>query len=243
MSRPWFRFHVSALDKAKIQKLPPSLFKNWVNIICIGTKADLKDGRLPGLEEVSYQLHLSEKKTEQVLCDLNARNLLDKTGDGWFQLHDWNDWQYEADVSTERVKRFRERQKERKGRNIETVSETPPEQSRAETEQKQKQSRPDQTRNGEFADWIASVRERHPNPSQFNVGVQMLTEKSGLDTEQFLEVHRRWCDHWNANENGRFAPKFTDFVLNWESYAKGPPTPPEDDRGIPDWREDGQEVA
>ena len=40
----WFRFYNEALDDPKVQKLPPALFKSWVNLLCLTAR---HDGTLP----------------------------------------------------------------------------------------------------------------------------------------------------------------------------------------------------
>jgi hypothetical protein len=79
---------------------------------------------------------MKPEKVAQVLTQLHGAGLLDKTETG-FTPHNWKGRQYKSDVSTERVKRFRETK-----RNVSsTVSETPPEQK-----QNTEQSRAEQTR-------------------------------------------------------------------------------------------------
>jgi hypothetical protein len=92
------------------------------------------------------------------LTKLHAGGLLDKTETG-FQPHNWNGRQYKSDVSTDRVKRFRNGQ-----RNVsETASETAPEQKQiTDTEKKE-------TRASALVDdgWPKDYREqfwnRYPN--------------------------------------------------------------------------------
>lgn len=117
----WFRMYTNVVHDPKVQKLAPRLFKTWVNLLCI---AGQNEGKLPPLSDLSFMLHLSEPKIEIQLKELEAAGLID---DG--RPHNWNSRQFKSDVSTARVKRFRERS--------ETVSETPSEQNRTDTEQKQ----------------------------------------------------------------------------------------------------------
>jgi len=48
--------------------------------------------------------------------------------------HNWNGRQYKSDVSTDRVKRYRERKRNVSGNDDETANETPPEQNRTDTD-------------------------------------------------------------------------------------------------------------
>lgn len=120
MSR-WWRAHASALDDPKVQRLPGETFKAWFNVLCI---ACLHEGTLPPLADIAFALRKSEDATAKMLDALQAVGLLDVTENG-LAPHNWNGRQYKSDVSTARVKEFRERRR--------NVSVTPSE-SDSETE-------------------------------------------------------------------------------------------------------------
>lgn len=126
MSR-WFRMYDELLDNPKVQRLSGDEFKAWVNILCLASRAD---GVVPNIQDVAFALRLDEKKTAKIVGSLVASGLLDAGADDTFHPHKWNDRQYKSDVSTTRVKRFRERSKERH----ETATETAPD-TEADTEQ------------------------------------------------------------------------------------------------------------
>ena len=128
-SDPWFRFYVRTLNNPKVQQLAASDFKGWVNLLCLAKEYD---GALPPVEDIAFRLRLSKRKAETLIKSLEFNGLID--GD---RMHDWDEMQYHSDSSTERVKRYRERQ-----RNVPTnvptvpfnVSETAQRQRRTETE-------------------------------------------------------------------------------------------------------------
>ena len=114
----WWRAYNEAVNDPKLQLISDSLFRAWFNVMCI---ASAHDGALPALKDVAFVLRIAPTKAAQVLAQLHAAGLLDKTETG-FTPHNWNGRQYKSDVSSERVKRFRKR----KGNVSSTVSETPP---------------------------------------------------------------------------------------------------------------------
>lgn len=80
-------------------------------------------------------LRVAEAKAGAILTQLHAAGLLDKTETG-FTPHNWNGRQYKSDVSTDRVKRFRNAK-----RNVLcNVSETPPD-TDTDTERKETRAR------------------------------------------------------------------------------------------------------
>ncbi len=115
----WWRAYNEAVNDPKLQLLSDGLFRAWFNVMCI---ASTNDGNLPALKDIAFTLRIQPTKAAQVLAQLHAAGLLDKTETG-FIPHNWNGRQYKSDVSTERVKRFRNGK-----RNVSSdVSETPPE--------------------------------------------------------------------------------------------------------------------
>lgn len=122
----WFRLYNELLDDPKIQKLPAGLFRDWINLLCLASR---NEGFLPPLPDVSFALRMSESACETTIQSLQKHGLIDRKA-GTFKPHNWDERQYKSDTSTERVKRFRKRQ-----RNVtETPAVTDQIQSRADTE-------------------------------------------------------------------------------------------------------------
>ena len=121
----WFRFYDEALDDPKVQLLPPERFKVWVNLLCLACR---HDGKLPPIADVAFALRMARDEAGECLLDFTQRGLLDQYEEQ-FSPHNWAKRQYRSDVSTDRVKRFRETK-----RNVSpAVSETAPD---TDTEQK-----------------------------------------------------------------------------------------------------------
>jgi hypothetical protein len=116
MSR-WFRFYDDAINDPKLLKLSDRLHRVWVGLLCIASKSD---GRLPAMEDCALMLRLQPERMAEALVSLIGAGLLDRDETG-LSPHKWNERQYRSDVSTERVKRFRQRPR--------NVGETPPEQT------------------------------------------------------------------------------------------------------------------
>lgn len=121
MSR-WFRLYDELLDDPKVQRLSGDDFKAWVNILCLASR---NDGNLPPAADIAFALRLEPRKATAILSRLIAAGLMDEV-DGALSPHGWNARQYKSDVSTDRVKRFRERKKGVSGNGDETFHATPP---------------------------------------------------------------------------------------------------------------------
>lgn len=126
----WFRMYTSTVNNAKVQALPAPLFKAWINLLCL---AKDNGGAVPPLDEVAFQLRCSQSQAKKWIADLAERRLFDlDESTKAMHPHDWNEHQYISDVSTGRVKKFRETHMKR----FKDVSETP-----SDTEQIQSRDR------------------------------------------------------------------------------------------------------
>lgn len=116
----WWRAYSDARNDPKVQGLPPEMFRSWFNLCCLA--AD-NDGKIPSVMDAAFALHLSEAKTVKTIAFLASAGLLDAVEGGYFEPHNWSVRQYRSDVSTDRVKAFRER----RGNTKETPNVTPTE--------------------------------------------------------------------------------------------------------------------
>ncbi len=134
MSR-WFRYYDDALNDPKVQRLEPTIFKSWVNLLCLASRCG---GTIRSVDDVAFSLRVSVSKAAEIVTVLATKGLLDKVDGGYFSPHNWNRRQFQSDVSTGRVKAFRKRK-----RNVsETAHETPPETDTESETEKRKEEEP-----------------------------------------------------------------------------------------------------
>jgi hypothetical protein len=101
----WFRVYDDLVDDPKVQQLEPPLFKALINFWCL---ASANDGVLPSIDVIAFKLRIKPDKALRVLDQLRAAGLVDDDEKG-ARPHNWDQRQFKSDVSTVRVKRFRER--------------------------------------------------------------------------------------------------------------------------------------
>lgn len=119
MSERWWRAYGRARHDPKLLKLSDKHFRWWFNLVCVASD---NDGILPPHADLAVEFRVSGKTMTAVLDALIAAGLFDHDETG-IRPHNWNGLQYKSDVSSDRVKRFRERT--RNGQC--NVSETPSE--------------------------------------------------------------------------------------------------------------------
>jgi len=111
----WLRLYDDTINDPKVLKLPEAMRWHWIAMLCVASKYE---GSLPALDDIAIQLRVTPAKATEIISALVKAGLLDKTETG-FAPHNWNGRQYKSDVSTNRVKRFRNAKR--------NVSETAPE--------------------------------------------------------------------------------------------------------------------
>lgn len=127
----WWRFYSDAINDPKLLRLSDELFRAWTILLCLASK---NGGDLPPADDIAVTLRMKTPKVAEWITKLTKARLLDNN-DGVFTPHNWNTRQYKSDVSTERVKRFRNAKRNVPPNVSPTVSETAPEQIQNRTDQ------------------------------------------------------------------------------------------------------------
>lgn len=132
----WIRLYRESLHNPKVVTLNDRQHRAWHNCLLMADDT----GTLPKMRDMACHMRMTVQEAEQVICDLVEAGLVDIEGTGparAFKMHDWKTHQYVSDNSTERVKKFRSKNK---GAHNETAMKrfsngaaTPPE-SESETE-------------------------------------------------------------------------------------------------------------
>lgn len=106
----WFRLYTDVLHDPKVQRLRPSDFKNWINILCIANRSQER-GILPPVDDVAFALRVKPVEAEKILTQLEARGLLDRDEHGRFFPHNWTERQRNSDDGATRQQRYREKKR------------------------------------------------------------------------------------------------------------------------------------
>ncbi len=168
MSR-WWRAYDEAVRDPKLILLTNRQHRAWFNLLCI---ASANAGRLPDVSLVAVELRLQRAKARLLLDELIALELFERDDQGFVIPHNWSRRQYKSDVSTPRVKRFRNAPR--------NVSETPPEnRDRVQSTEKKKEPAPD----GAARDFRGDL---------FGIGLKTLAEITGKTPDSCRSLVGRW---------------------------------------------------
>lgn len=197
MSGRWWRAYSSARHNPKLLRLPDKMFRWWFNLVCVASE---NNGKLPSHADLAAEFRVPDKVMTEALDALVEARLFDHDETG-IHAHDWNTHQYQSDVSTTRVKRFRERQ----GNGERNVSVTPSE-SEADTEQIQTQTiAPAPKAKLLTSEWEPTIEETKV----------LRAELSWINDELWasrMTAFRDWCD---ANATRTFNPAAT-----WRGFMR-----------------------
>lgn len=122
----WFRFYSDALRKRKVQALPATLFRAWINLLCLANDGEPR-GTLPtDISDIAFALRVKPDKAREILETLIERNLFDRKDDR-ICAHNWEKRQPGSDNVAARVRKHREQKpsSDDSGNVTETFHETP----------------------------------------------------------------------------------------------------------------------
>jgi DNA-binding IscR family transcriptional regulator len=127
----WFRMYDELANDPKVMRLSAEDFRGWVVLLCL---ANRNGGILPDFEHIAYTLQIDENGARTLVERLVNASLIDPRNGGRngrrYAVHGWDKRQYKSDSSTDRVKRFRNGQ-----RNVsETATKRPQKQKQNRTE-------------------------------------------------------------------------------------------------------------
>lgn len=192
MANAWYRFYHETLDDPKVQRLPGEIFKGWVNLLSISAR---NDGVLPDLDSIAFALRKDEKETQELLDLLVEKRLFDVTDNG-IEPHNWNGRQYQSDNSTERVKRYREKQRNVSCNVTETANVTPPDTEQIQNRTEVLSGKPDPLES-DFAElWKTYPKRDGSNSKQKALAAYRKRRKEKIPHDAIrdgLTKYAAWC--------------------------------------------------
>jgi hypothetical protein len=115
----WLRLYTDVLNSRKIQTLPDSTFKFWVNLLCL-VKESGSEGLIPSIDDIAFGMRMdtsndkarkkNQQKIKEHLDTLRKHGLIDASPAG-DMIHDWLDAQPKSDddpTNAIRQKRYRQ---------------------------------------------------------------------------------------------------------------------------------------
>jgi hypothetical protein len=128
MKENWFRVHTSVLDSRKFERLSLAAQGLWMRLGALAKERDdrgrlsRRDGSPMDIQRIAREVGADFVEVERLLGELIEVGLIEIDDDGFYALHDWEEWQ----VTAEQREEWRERQrKHRNGLRAATQAEQP----------------------------------------------------------------------------------------------------------------------
>lgn len=209
----WWRAYNRARHDPKLLKLSDRHFRWWFNLVCAA--AD-NNGVLPSHGDLAVEFRISGKAMTEVLDALIAAGLFDHDDNG-IHPHNWSGLQYKSDVSTERVKRFRDRDRNVSCNVTGNVTETP---SETDTETETESEQIKQETDAAFAAFAASAA-KHGWPQPRELSPERRKKLRARLKQHGMGVWRNALERAEAstliNEGGWWS---LDWLLKPANFAK-----------------------
>lgn len=190
MSRQWFRMYAEAVDDEKLRLLAFEDRWHFVALLCLKAQGTL-DSDAPHLERrIALKLGLQLPQLDELKRRLIEVRLIDED---WQPLN-WDKRQFESDISTERVRAFRQRKR--------NVSETDQRQNRTDTEQNRTEQR--EKRATRLPDDFSLTEER-----------RLVAEAERLPAER---TFAKFCDYWRAAQGAK--ARKLDWDATWRNWCR-----------------------
>lgn len=103
----WFRFYNQAIRDPKVMRLSDADFRLWISMLAVASE---HGGHIPPLDDLKLLLNRRLDYLLSGLTRLVKAELIDELAFG-YEPHNWTKFQYKSDTSNDRVKRYRERQR------------------------------------------------------------------------------------------------------------------------------------
>ena len=102
---PWFRLHAEFATDPKVQSMDEPLQRRFVMLLCLQCNASLPD---LDADELAFALRIDQETLERTKQVFLRKGFINEN----WQLTNWDWRQYKSDLSTERSRAYRARQKE-----------------------------------------------------------------------------------------------------------------------------------
>ncbi|TXH44475.1 MAG: hypothetical protein E6Q97_32605 [Desulfurellales bacterium] len=211
MPKPWFRLYRSMVDNAKAQALRPDLFKAWINILCCTDD----EGNVPPIDVLCFKLRRTQPVVAKYISELSTLGFIVDN-----RAHDWSEHQYKSDVSTDRVKRFRERSTQRFSNADGNVPDTDTDSEEEKKRKVQKKKSAAQSRSATAQRWPSDA----VVPDEWIADGLDARARNALPALDLRPEAEAFANYW-ASKSGKDATKldWKRTWLNWCLNAKGKP--------------------
>jgi len=195
MSRRWVRVYADILDDEKIDKMSAKTFKIFIFLLTYCAECGKDNRIIDSQKTLCWRFRISKKTYNTAIKELLNVAIISIENNNLI-INKWGARQYKSDLSTDRVKRFR---------NVsETATETPPDtdtdtETDTYTDKKmlhewfEKFWKNYPNKKDEENTWCEIQKLNPDNKLQEIIDMAIINQKK---EKSFKEIHQGWSEHW-----------------------------------------------
>ena len=108
----WFRLYAEMIDDPKVGTLSDAEFRTWIELLCVTCLENIDGDTGLTVDELSWKLRRNVTETLQKLLHRNLVTFIDwENGRETVAITHWNKRQFKSDHVSERVRKYREKQR------------------------------------------------------------------------------------------------------------------------------------
>ena len=108
----WFRLYAEMIDDPKVGTLSDAEFRTWIELLCVTCLENIDGDTGLTVDELSWKLRRNVTETLHTLLHRNLVTFIaHKNGVETVAITHWNKRQFKSDHVSERVRKFREKQR------------------------------------------------------------------------------------------------------------------------------------
>ena len=119
-SKYWIKLYIEILDDLKMGMMSDTMWRRTIELFLVAGEY-AEEGKLPPLKELSWRIRIPEDELTEILKILEELKIIAFDGKNWYVL---NFIKRQTSESLERVRRFREREKEKNNERYSNVTVT-----------------------------------------------------------------------------------------------------------------------
>ena len=117
----WFRLHAEFMSDLKVQRMTEADQRRLIMLFCMKREGLLEEATI---DDIAFQLRVDIESLKETLNCFEKKGFIEIDGD-YIDIKNWDKRQYESDSSTDRVRKHRQKSKQKQNGSNVTGDETP----------------------------------------------------------------------------------------------------------------------
>ena len=200
----WFRVYSEILDDPKVAKMDGETFRCFVYLLALSSELGNNGIINMSVSDISWRIRIPVNTLEQAIAYFVKNNILTKEDDS-FVITNWKKRQFASDDIGQRVKRYREKQRNVTSNVIDTDTDTDTDTEKTHVAKNGNDANINKKKESDFeVFWKA-----YPNKTEKKYTLKCWKKLNSTrpPIEELLEAIRKQTE-WREKANGEFRPEW-----------------------------------